>query len=246
MIISLRNIRIKTVFKKCVPCCGFSGVECTVHICWIISRTVQGWKQWYCAFRIVSASFLILRILKVYLLQHIINCFSAQLLPVAMYGITRPNFMNNNVDILTLFLIAWDIIMCNKSLFTKIIYIHCLISTLQLLVPHMVLILNICYDHSILIRKFAKMHASCQYHISSWSRCGNWVWYWPSARLTDKPRRVWTSATHKRRTQYCRASREHGPVDEELMRRPIPVSTYDGFDVLLYNLKVCHNKIVCL
>ena len=64
-------------------------------------------------------------ITKVYLLQHIItNCFSSQLLPVAMYGITRPNFMNN-VDVLILFLIAWDVIMCNKSLFTKIIYIHC-------------------------------------------------------------------------------------------------------------------------
>ena len=120
-----------TLFKKCVPCCGFSGVECTVHICWIISRTVQGWKQWYCAFRIVSASFLILRlwiIAKVYLLQHIItNCFSSKLLPVAMYGITRPNFMNN-VDVLILFLIAWDVIMCNKWLFTKILYIHCFVT----------------------------------------------------------------------------------------------------------------------
>ena len=96
-----------------------------------------------------------------YLLQHIINCFSAQLLPVAMYGITRPNFMNN-VDVLILFLIAWDIIMCNKSLFTKIIYIHCLISTLQLLVPHMVLILNICYDHSILIRKYEHLQRCMQ------------------------------------------------------------------------------------
>ena len=117
-----------TLFKKCVPCCGFSGVECTVHICWIISRTVQGW---YCAFRIVSASFLILRlwiIAKVYLLRHIItNCFSSQLLPVAMHGITRPNFMNN-VDVLILFLIAWDVIMCNKWLFTKILYIHCFVT----------------------------------------------------------------------------------------------------------------------
>ena len=63
-------------------------------------------------------------IAKVYLLQYIItNCFSSKLLPVAMYGITRPNFMNN-VDVLILFLIAWDVIMHNKSLFTKKIYIH--------------------------------------------------------------------------------------------------------------------------
>ena len=121
--------------------------------------------------------------------------------------------------------------------------------TVLLLVPHMMLILNICYDHSILIRRYEHLQRCMQAastHKSIWSRCGNWVWYWLPTRLTNKPRRVWTSATHKRRTQYCWASREHGPVNEELMRRLIPVSTYDGFDVLLYNLKVCHNKIVCL
>ena len=41
---------------------------------------------------------------------------------------------------------------------------------------------------------------------------------------------------HKRRTQYCWVHRKHGPINEELMRRLIPVYIYDKFveDIFLW------------
>ena len=112
-----------------------------------------------------------------------------------MYGVTRPN----NVDILTLFLIG--VLSCITSHsppkhFTYTV----LISTLQLLVPQMVLILYVCYalekKKSItqyLIRKYEHLQrcmqaASLTYQAEVEVETESDTVL--SARLTNKPRRV--------------------------------------------------------
>ena len=105
-------------------------------------------------FRMVSASFLILRILVLLLfLNHHRSTFHTAEIQVffflcasGFHAITRPyklNFMNN-VDIVILFLLGTLIFVASSSGSPSITYII-LGTTLLLLVPHMILILYICH-----------------------------------------------------------------------------------------------------
>ena len=105
-------------------------------------------------FRMVSATFLILRIMILALFTNHHRSFShtsefqAALFACAscIYAITRPyelNFMNN-VDIVILFLLEILILVTSTSASSLISYVI-LGSTLLLLVPHMILIFYICH-----------------------------------------------------------------------------------------------------
>ena len=143
------------LFRKCVSCCGF----CRWHALHMFVESFQGqYKNGTNGtrdFRMLSASFLILRILTLvlFLNRHRLSSQTSQLqcaLYVCFtrfYAITRPyklNFMNN-VDIIILFLLEiFSLAISNLTLEFFVSFI--LGSTLLLLVPHMVLIFYVCYE----------------------------------------------------------------------------------------------------
>ena len=136
------------LFRKCVSCCKFRWW----HALHMFVESFQGqYKDGSNGthdLRMVSASFLILRILILALLINRHRSFShtsdfqGELFACAycIYAITKPyklNFMNN-VDIVILFLILIFVTSTSKSYLI-------LGSTLLLLVPHMILIFHICH-----------------------------------------------------------------------------------------------------
>ena len=153
------------VFRRCVSCCGFRRW----HALHMFVESFQGqYKDGTNGthdFRMVSASFLILRILilALFLYHHSSTLHIAEMQSVlllcatCLHAITKPyrlNFMNN-VDILILFLL--EIFILGTSNFTSDL-LRCiiLVSTLLLLIPHMVLIFYI-------FHKLAKKAGITQY-----------------------------------------------------------------------------------
>ena len=150
------------LFRKCVSCCGFRRW----HALHMFVESFQGqYKDGTNGtrdFRMVSASFLILRILILCLFLNHRRSLSRTLemqgalfaCATCIHAITRPykfNFMNN-VDIVILFLVETLIFVTSSSPLPYSI----LGSTLLLLVPHMTLIFYICH-------KFAKKIGITQY-----------------------------------------------------------------------------------
>ena len=142
------------LFRKCVSCWGFRRW----HVLHMFVESFQGqYKDGTNGtrdFRMVSASFLILRIVVLFLflnhhrlLSHtsILQgaCFACA---SSIHAITRPyklNFMNN-VDIIILFLLEIPTFVTSSSGSLLLTYII-LGTTLLLLVPHMILIFYICH-----------------------------------------------------------------------------------------------------
>ena len=142
------------LFGKCVSCCGFRRW----HALHMFVESFQGQYKdgtnGTCDFRVVSASFLILRILILFLFlnHHRLPSNTVELQGVLLvcasciHAITRPyklNFMNN-LDIVILFLLE-ILTLATSRLTTKLLTYSIVGSTLLLLIPHMVLILCICH-----------------------------------------------------------------------------------------------------
>ena len=131
------------------------GMLCTCLWNHFRDNTRIGWTNGTRDFRMVSASFLVLRIviLALFLNHHRLPAHTSEMQGAfvacasCIYAITKPyklNFMNN-VDIVILFLLEILIFVtstsASPSLFTYLI----LVSTLLLLTPHMILIFYICH-----------------------------------------------------------------------------------------------------
>ena len=142
------------LFRRCVSCCGFRRW----HALHMFVESFQGQYKdgtnGTCDFRIVSASFLNLRILTLFLfLNHHRLLSHTSILQGVLFvcatcahAITRPyklNFMNN-VDIVILFLLEILIFVTSSSASPYLTY-SILASTLLLLVPHTILIFYICH-----------------------------------------------------------------------------------------------------
>ena len=142
------------LFRRCVSCCGFRRW----HALHMFVESFQGqYKDGTNGtrdFRMVSASFLILRILILFLfLNHHRSTFHTAEMQVFLFlcascfhAITRPyklNFMNN-IDIVILFLLGMLILETSTSGTPSLTY-FILGATLLLLVPHMILIFYICH-----------------------------------------------------------------------------------------------------
>ena len=142
------------LFRKCVSCCGFRRW----HALHMLVESFQGqYKDGTNGthdFRMVSASFLILRIstLFLFLNHHRLPTHTSILQGTflacasCVHAITRPyklNFMNN-VDIVILFLLEILIFVTSSSASPLLAYVI-LGTTLLLLVPHMILIFYICH-----------------------------------------------------------------------------------------------------
>ena len=147
------------LFRRCVSRCGFRRW----HALHMFVESFQGqYKDGTNGtrdFRIVSASFLILRILTV---ASFINRNHSLLSPSAaqcalfvcatcLYAILRPYKSNsrNNADflilvLLTLMSLVFLVLMCHPS--TSTFSCQLLISTLLISIPHLVLMCYICYD----------------------------------------------------------------------------------------------------
>ena len=150
------------LFRKCVSCCGFRRW----HALHMFVESFQGQYKdgtiGTCDFRMVSALFLVLRIVILFLFtnHHRTSLHTSELQGVLLacasciHAITRPyklNFMNN-VDIVILVLLEILIFATSSSgypLLTtlKTTSLTCIIhvTTLLLLVPHMILIFYICH-----------------------------------------------------------------------------------------------------
>ena len=140
------------LFRKCVSCCGFRRW----HALHMFVESFQGqYKDGTNGtrdFRMVSASFLILRILRLTLVLNLqrsasdtskVHCFLF-VCATGFYAITRPyklNFMNN-VDIVILFLLE-TLTFATSTLNSRYLTYLILGTTLLLLAPHMVLIFYI-------------------------------------------------------------------------------------------------------
>ena len=142
------------MFRKWVSCCGFRRW----HALHMFMESFQGQYKdgtnGTCDFRMLSASFLILRILilALFLNHHRLPEHTSELQgslfagATCLYAITRPyklNFMNN-VDIVTMFLLEILMFVSSSSVSPLLTYLT-LGTTLLLLVPHMILIFYICH-----------------------------------------------------------------------------------------------------
>ena len=147
------------LFRRCVSCCGFRRW----HALHMFVESFQGqYKDGTNGtrdFRMVSASFLILRILTV---VSFIDRYRSDVFPSAiqcalfvcatcLYAILRPYKSNlkNNVDFLILVLLAlmslvFLVLMCHPS--TSTFSRQLSISALLISIPHLVLMFYICYD----------------------------------------------------------------------------------------------------
>ena len=153
------------LFTRCKSCCGFRRW----HVLHMFVESFQGqYKDGTNGtrdFRMVSASFLVLRIvILVLFLNNHRSLSHTSLLQGAfiagafcIHAITRPyklNFMNN-VDIVILFLLEILIFVTSSSESSLLTYII-LGTTLLLLIPHMILIFYICHK---LANKMASLNA---------------------------------------------------------------------------------------
>ena len=142
------------LFRKCVSCCGFRRWH-TLHV---FMESFQGqYKDGTNGtrdFRMVSASFLILRILilALFLNHHRLPSHTSQIQGVLLacatcfHAITKPykfNFMNN-VDIAILLLLEILIFLTSAS--GSPVYTYLILgTTVLLLIPHMILMFYICH-----------------------------------------------------------------------------------------------------
>ena len=146
------------LFRKCVSCCGFRRW----HALHMFVESFQGqYKDGTNGthdFRMVSTSFLILRILIMGSFENRYHLYGASAVQCILFGcaltfyaVVRPYKMNwcNNVDILTLvLLVGLSVELCiaaNNIAVPQVFAYYALATTLLLLVPHMVLIFYICY-----------------------------------------------------------------------------------------------------
>ena len=142
------------LFRKCVSCCGFRRW----HALHMFVESFQGqYKDGTNGtrdFRMVSASFLILRIstLLLFLNHHRLLSHTSTLqgaffvCATCVHAIARPyklNFMNN-IDIVILVLLEMLFFATSSSSSPSLAY-SILASTLLLLIPHMILIFYICH-----------------------------------------------------------------------------------------------------
>ena len=141
------------LFRRCVTCCRFRRW-------YALHMFVESFQGQYKDgtndtrdFRMVSASFLILRtlILALFMNHHCSTSHTAEIqvflfsCASCFHAVTRPyklNFMNN-VDIVILFLLGTLIFVANNSASPFATY-FILVTTLLLLIPHMILIFYIC------------------------------------------------------------------------------------------------------
>ena len=142
------------LFRKCVSCCGFRRW----HVLHMFVESFQGhYKDGTNGtrdFRMASASFLILRILILvfFLNHHRLPSHTSVLQGVLIacatcfHAITRPYKLNfkNNVNIVILLLLEILILVMSTSNSPRLTYII-LVTTLLLLIPHMILIFYICH-----------------------------------------------------------------------------------------------------
>jgi len=142
------------LFRKCISCCGIRRW----HVVHMFVESFQGQYRdgtnGTRDFRMVSASFLILRIstLFLFLNHHRIPTHTSILQGVffacasCVHAITRPyklNFMNN-ADIVILFLLEILLFVTTSSASPYLTY-FILGTTLLLLIPHMILMFYICH-----------------------------------------------------------------------------------------------------
>ena len=142
------------LFRRCVSCCGFRRW----HALHVFVESFQGqYKDGTNGtrdFRMASASFLILRILILvfFLNHHHLPSHTSVLQGVliacatCLHAITRPYKLNfkNNVNIVILLLLEILILVMSTSNSPRLTYII-LVTTLLLLIPHMILIFYICH-----------------------------------------------------------------------------------------------------
>ena len=144
------------LFRKCVSCCGFRRW----HALHMFVESFQGqYKDGTNGtrdFRMVSALFLILRILILasfhnYSLWVLAGRRITLICAICFYAIVRPYKMNigNSVDVLILASLSTSVLLlllaCYFHLTAPAAFYHSLVVVLLLGVPHMVLILYICY-----------------------------------------------------------------------------------------------------
>ena len=144
------------LFRKCVSCCKFRRWY-ALHM---FMKSFQGqYKDGTNGtrdFRMVSASFLILRILilALFVNHHRLPAHTSEMQGAfvactsCIHAITRPYKLNlmNNVDIVILFLLAILILVTSISASSSSLITYPILgSTLLLLIPHMILIFYICH-----------------------------------------------------------------------------------------------------
>ena len=145
------------LFRRCVSCCGFRKVHALQMFVESFQGQYKDGTNGTCDFRMVSASFLILRMLILALFLNR-NCYTGSSLGqtallasvTCFYVTTRPyklNFMTT-VDVLILFLLEMlSLATCDSATSNPAtaLFNVLLIPTLLLYIPHIVLILYICY-----------------------------------------------------------------------------------------------------
>ena len=139
------------LFRRCISCCGFRRWHAVQMFVESFQGQYKDGTNGIRDFRMLSASFLILRILilVLFLNRHRLSSHTSQLQCVVyvcftcFYAITRPYKLNfaNNVDIVILFLLEIFVLATSNPASSHVI----LATTLLLLVPHVVLIFYICY-----------------------------------------------------------------------------------------------------
>ena len=143
-------------FRKCVTCCRFRKV----HALHMFVESFQGqYKDGTNGthdFRMISALFLILRILILatfhnYSLWVLAGRRIILICAICFYAVVRPYKMKlgNSVDVLILALLSTSVLLLLLAFYFRLTapaaFYHCLVIVLLLGVPHMVLILYICY-----------------------------------------------------------------------------------------------------
>ena len=143
------------LFRKCVSCCGFRKVHALNMFVESFQGQYKDGTNGIRDFRMVSASFLILRILilasfinRNYYLLSSLGQTTLLVSVTCFYAIARPYKLSTmaNADIVVLFLLELLSLASNKPSALFFTYFSTIfVSALLLMVPHMVLIFNICY-----------------------------------------------------------------------------------------------------
>ena len=142
------------LFRKCVSCCRFRRWHAVHMFVESFQGQYKDGTNGTCDFRMVSASFFILRvlILALFLNHNRLPSHTSEIqgvliaCPTCFHAITKPykfNFMNN-VDIVILFLLEILILVTSTPGSPLSTYIT-LGRTLLLIIPHMILIFYICH-----------------------------------------------------------------------------------------------------
>ena len=143
-------------FRKCVTCCRFRRLHALLMFVESFQGQYKDGTNGTHDFRMVSASFLLLRILVLASLHNYSFWNSAVgqfalICAVCFFAVVRPYKRNigNNVDVLILALLEasaiFQLLAVNFHLTAPTLHYYSLVVVLLLGVPHMVLILYICY-----------------------------------------------------------------------------------------------------